>query len=512
MPRRQIGIVRAGLAMALGVAAALLILFLLPTPKPGAAAAAAGTSPTADGDCLAVPHDFGEPQVAATAPPPAIWKGWTYGTGIQLAATPIAALVDHAVTIRVTGLQPGAPVTLRASTTGYQKHAWMAQATFMADARGAVEVANMAPKYGDYSGVHAMGLVWSMRPQGVKHPGAVMCGPASQHVAVKLEALAAGRTLATTTLTREFAGPGVKRSAVSAGGLAGELYTPATPGPHPAVIVLGGSEGGLYPQVNEAALLASHGYVAMGLAYFQGYAAKDPRLAGLPKQLVNIPLEYFARAAAWLRAQPGVTGRPVAIMGWSKGAEAALLAAAEFPRDFQAVVAIMPSSVVWQGLAFDAAPSSSWTLGGKPLPWLSFHADPSAFRTGEPVAFLHTYRRALDDTAAAKRAAIPVERIAGPVLLISGSDDQVWPSPQMAGRIMRRLAAHHRAYRDQSLCYAGAGHAILPPWRPANANAAGIIALGGSPDAYAFADGEAWNHVLAFLHDSLDLAPARASR
>lgn len=508
MPRMQIGMFRAGAVIVLALAAAIVILFLLPTPTPEAAVATAA----ADGKCIAVPHDFAQPAVAAASPPAAVWEGHAYGPGIQLAATPSVALVDQPATIRVTGLQPGAPVTLRASMTGYQHHAWAAEATFIADSNGAVDVATAAPKYGDYAGAHAMGLVWSMRPQGVKQPDAVLWGPAGQRVPVELEALADGRTLATARLTREFAAPGVKASPVDADGLVGVLYTPATPGPHPAVIVLGGSEGGLYPQVNEAALLASHGYVALGLAYFQGYGAKDPHLAGLPKELVDIPLEYFAKAAAWLRARPGVGARGIAIMGWSKGAEAALLAAAEFPDDFRAVVAIMPSSVTWQGLGAWETPSSSWTLAGKPLPFVGFRANAADFATGKPVAFLDTYRRALADTAAAQRAAIPVERIAGPVLLISGSDDQVWPSPLMADQVMQRLAAHHRAYPDQSLCYAGAGHAILPPWRPTNASAAGIVALGGMPDAYAFADQDAWKHVLAFLGDTLAAAPAQAGR
>ena len=509
MHARQSGIARTGIAVLLLIAAAIVILFLLPTPSRKPATDVASAKPVTNANCIAVPKDFSQPAVIAPLPPASVWKNRHYGASVKLDATPSTALVDQPVDIRVTGLPSDAPVTLRASMTGYQKHAWLAEATFFANAQGVVDVAKAAPKYGDYSGVHAMGLVWSMQPQHVKQPNAVMWGPASLQYPVKLEALADGRVLATMTLTREFAAPGVKRTAVNENGLVGELYTPATPGPHPAVIVLGGSEGGLYPQVNEAAWLASHGYIALGLGYFQGFGGgRDPRLASLPKSLVNIPLEYFAKAADWLRKQPGVDPRRVAIMGWSKGAEASLLAAAEFPKDFQAVVAVMPSSVVWPGLDFEGPASSSWTLRGKPLPWLDFaKMDPAVFTSGKPVAFVRAYRPALNNTDAADKAAIPVERIAGPVLLVSAGDDQVWPSSLMARRIMQRLSAHHHPYHDRSLCYAQAGHAILPPWRPTNANAGGMVALGGDPAAYAFADQDAWSKALVFLGEALSARP-----
>ena len=55
--------------------------------------------------------------------------------------------------------------------------------------------------------------------------------------------------------------------------------------------VLGGSGGGL-PQ-GLAALLASHGYVALALAYFS--------YEHLPAELVSIPLEYFETGMRWLQ-------------------------------------------------------------------------------------------------------------------------------------------------------------------------------------------------------------------
>jgi uncharacterized protein len=46
------------------------------------------------------------------------------------------------------------------------------------------------------------------------------------------------------------------------------------------------------------------------------------------------------------------------------------------------------------------------------------------------------------DREAVVRATIPVEHTNGPVLLLSGEDDQLWPSPVLVGVTAARVAAH----------------------------------------------------------------------
>ncbi|MDN5865050.1 MAG: acyl-CoA thioesterase/BAAT N-terminal domain-containing protein [Gammaproteobacteria bacterium] len=475
-----------------------------------AASNAATTTRTAD--CLSVPKGFSSLAVKAAAAPASLWKGWIYGDDIKMTVAPHDALFDQPVAVRVHGLKPGQPLTLKASATDRQGRTWSASAIFVADTHGEIDAGRMAPQYGDYSGVHAMGLVWAMKPEGVKNPAYALFIPKDHHI--EFAALARGKLLAQATLTRSHVAPNVRHIQVNTDGLVGDLFLPTTPGKHPGIVVLGGSEGGLHPQVEEAALLAAHGYAALGLAYFQGgmgIRTKNPRLAGLPKMLVEIPLEYFVKAADWLKQQPGVDAHEVAIMGWSKGAEAALVTAALFPRDFQAVLAYAPSSVAWFGLQYRGPATSSWTLDGNPLPWATPIVDPALFTGGKPISFTPGYAAGLEDTAAVSKAAIPVERIAGPVLLISGTDDQMWPSAVMARQIMQRLAAHDHAYADESLCYRGAGHMILPPYRPTVTTGvtAGpmTILLGGSQIAYAFANPDSWHKVLRFLQTALQETP-----
>jgi pimeloyl-ACP methyl ester carboxylesterase len=79
----------------------------------------------------------------------------------------------------------------------------------------------------------------------------------------------------------------------------------------------------------------------------------------------------------------------------------------------------------------------------------------------------------MEDAAAVERASIPVERTRGPVLLISGTDDAVWPSSDFSDRVMARLAAHEHPFPDAHLRYEGAGHWIDPPHIPTAATTQG---------------------------------------
>ncbi|MDU0291699.1 acyl-CoA thioesterase/BAAT N-terminal domain-containing protein, partial [Saccharothrix longispora] len=183
----------------------------------------------------------------------------------ELLVTPTSAPLDAPLRIRVEGLGPDAEVTVCA-TTGDRA----AEAVFRADERGVVDLTRHAPVSGDYSGVDPMGLFWSMTPTGGTPRGTAV------------EASGVGRV----EVERQTVPDGVERTEVAERGLVGVLFEPADAGPHPGVLVLGGSEGGL--REDDAALLASHGFAALALAYFGA--------PGVPDDLVEIPLEYFGTA------------------------------------------------------------------------------------------------------------------------------------------------------------------------------------------------------------------------
>ena len=281
-------------------------------------------------------------------------------------------------------------------------------------------------------------------------------------------------------------------TAVNAGGLVGRLYAPAGPGSgRAAILVLGGSEGGLTGASREARDLALHGYVALALAYFGA--------PGVPDSLTNIPLEYFRSALDFLRDQPGVDPNRIGLIGTSKGGEAALLVAATY-RQVRAVVAGVPSSVAWQGYnprnPMDPAPS--WTLNGRAVAFVPYAAD-APF-----TSVFDLYRRSLARLDQHQDAVIQVERINGPVMLACGEADALWPSCPMSDAVADRLRAHRFPHPVEELKYPGAGHAAfgmpIPAGNPALAQ---LQALGGDAAGNVAARADSWQKALDFLDRSL---------
>lgn len=261
---------------------------------------------------------------------------------------------------------------------------------------------------------------------------------------------------------------------------------PATASPG-AIIVLGGSEGGLGGSRNLARRLAAAGFDAIAVSYF-GEAGQSSRLD-------QIPIESVARAREWLEARPG-PGEAIAVLGVSKGGELALLPASRDPA-IKAVVAAVPSHVVWQGIDMQGGMTgSSWTAEGAPLPYVSYDLS-NGF-----ISVHALYAGSLD--SAPVEAEIRVEQIAGPILLVSGQADTLWPSTEMANRVERRLRANSFPHGVTHLAYPDAGHAVFGA--PVRADAPGLeraLSVGGTIDGLVAARADGWPRVIAFLKDAL---------
>jgi dienelactone hydrolase len=282
-------------------------------------------------------------------------------------------------------------------------------------------------------------------------------------------------------------------SAVNERGMVATLYLPAdTKGERlPAIIVLGGSEGGLGAgAAQDAGLIASHGYVVLQLAYFDA--------PGLPKELGLIPLEYFKTALDWLRSQPNVDPKSVGIEGTSIGGEVALVVASHYA-EIKAVVAAVPSSVVWPGISHTStSPPSTFTLAGKEL------ADLPYGWNGPATSVYDLYAIGLRALAQHPDAIIPVERINGSIMLVCGEKDRIWPSCPMAEQVISRLKAHHFKYPVRSLKYADAGHAAFGPPEPSGSDKIQkFAALGGTAEGNQAARLEDWPKVMAFMDAAL---------
>ncbi len=286
------------------------------------------------------------------------------------------------------------------------------------------------------------------------------------------------------------------REEVVDGGIVAAFFRPRAPGRHPAIVVLRGSRGGKEPVRKLAAPFAKRGYAVLALSYFGA--------PGLPDHLEEIPLETFTRGIDWLVRQESVDPARIGIYGVSKGAEAALLVASR-DRRLVAVAAGVPSNVVWQNInRTDFTPRSSWSEGGKPLPFV-----PYDFSRGF-ISVFQIYDGALAHLDEHREAIIPVQRIHGPILLISGAKDTLWPSTRMANMVMRRLDEKGFAFAHRHLRYEDAGHAVaVPPELPGDPRFPARM-LGGSDEGNAEARADMWRHLLCFFQNHLKPETARS--
>lgn len=239
---------------------------------------------------------------------------------------------------------------------------------------------------------------------------------------------------------------------------------------HTAILLFGGSEGGLGLGALTDALV-SHGYPVLDIAYF--------RAPGLPQTLQRIRLEYFQHALRWLAKQPQVDSKRIVTFGISRGGELSLILASTFPNLVHGAVDYVGSWFVDNGLP---PGPPAWTYQGKPL-------------FGWPVS-----------------GVIPVWKINGPVFAAGGGDDTLAQSGLSVQTLAKEMREHKRTDLT-ALVYPRAGHLlglVLPVAFSdyANGNRYGFIPvwfagqlvnLGGSAKADLAARRDSWPKLLKFL-------------
>jgi dienelactone hydrolase len=250
-------------------------------------------------------------------------------------------------------------------------------------------------------------------------------------------------------------GADVIKMEVAENGLVADFYRSSDRTNGPCILALGGSEGGK-PRNPFLDGLARKGYPILAVAYF-----KEP---GLPESLEMIPLEYFDKAIEWLQQHARAKEVGIVAVGGSRGAELALLLASSRSA-IKGVVAISPSSVVWNGMPKEPpmVVCSSWSSGGKPVPFMPVDLSRDIFREVTAGGFHAVYQFFQGELAKKDRvsqASIGVERIHGPVLLASGDADEIWPAQEMGEAICSRLKEKRFKYKYEHLKYPDAGHTL----------------------------------------------------
>lgn len=253
------------------------------------------------------------------------------------------------------------------------------------------------------------------------------------------------------------------------------------------VLVLTGSSGRV--DVDGARRFAERGTVALAQRWWGG--------EGQAPGINLIPLEVFIRGIDRLKAE-GCTR--IAILGTSRGAEAALLTAVRDLR-IDIVIAISPTHVVWQdfGPGLDGAqwpPRSAFAWQGRALPCIIY--DPRVWPAADArQIYRPTHEKSLrtfaDDVPA---ASIPVEEARAEIILVAGAGDLLWPSETAAQEIATRLEQHGK--RATVIEHPHAGHSpvfpgeLQPPEPLARA-------WGGTPQADRELGAMAWAEIASRL-------------
>ena len=414
---------------------------------------------------VAVSALLGTPQVALASP--------ARQGQLRLVVTPSVSLSTEPLGIKISGLRAGQRVSLTVTSTDSRGFQWKSLSTYIAGPAGTVSPASSPSNGPSYTGLDAMGPFDFMASYSKSEPAYFWDG--NEPLAFQFEATSGTKT-ASVSVHRSLGASVTETSeALAKQGFVGKYWAPMVMSrkKHPAVLLFGGSEGGLVGALLPATL-AAHGYPTLDVAYF-----KEP---GLPQSLADIPLEYFVKALRWLASRPGVDGHRLWVVGGSRGSEAALLLGVHYPGLVHGVAALVPSDVAICSYPGCAGPA--WTFQGNAVPYTRQFDDPHP--TDDPAAV------------------IPVARIKGPVFLDCGGDDHVWSSCPYAHAIMAELGAAHDPYPHTLIVSQGGGHgsALEVPYEPGTAEAEwGTSLAGGTAVANDLAWATQWPRFMDFLNN-----------
>jgi pimeloyl-ACP methyl ester carboxylesterase len=212
----------------------------------------------------------------------------------------------------------------------------------------------------------------------------------------------------------------------------------------PLIVVFGGSEGGnvfASDQLKQARdKYLERGYAILAVGYF-GTKTTPPSIDRISLNAIHDSITGI------ISQHPRIDKNKIALYGGSRGGELVLNLASRY-QDYDAVIAIVPSNVTLP-TRFGWGATSSWSFFDEEVPYLL------SANTETGGEFFNELSRMLEDEQAVSRAAIPVERINGPILLLSAKGDEVWPSTLMCNKMVERLKSKHFNYPVEHIAREG---------------------------------------------------------
>lgn len=218
----------------------------------------------------------------------------------------------------------------------------------------------------------------------------------------------------------------------------------------PLIVGLAGAEGGnawtsdYWKKTRDQFI--EKGYAFLAIGYFGAN--------GTPKLLEKIAIEDVYNAIKEATKNKNVNGKKIAIVGGSRGADLALLVGSYY-KDIDCVVGFVASNAVFPGNT-NHFTTSTWLFEGKELPFVPVNEEAVPFLKKRDLR--GTFETMLKDTIAEKKALIKVEKINGPILLISATKDEIAPTTPMSNKIIARLKQYEFKYHNEHVAIEG-GHA-----------------------------------------------------
>jgi dipeptidyl aminopeptidase/acylaminoacyl peptidase len=217
----------------------------------------------------------------------------------------------------------------------------------------------------------------------------------------------------------------------------------------PLIVAFGGGGGGndwsrTYMKGKRDSLIQK-GYAVLAIGYFN--------LNGTPQSLDRISLDAISDTIMNIAKNNKIDESKIALIGGSKGGELILNLASRF-NQYKAVIAMSTSNVSFPAITWSAN-TSSWTYKGIEVPYV-----PAPLKTITPALkgdHFTAFNMMLEDEKAVKNAEIEVENINGPILLLSGKNDDQWPATSMSNKIIERLKKNNFKYFNEHIVLHG-GH------------------------------------------------------
>jgi esterase/lipase len=214
------------------------------------------------------------------------------------------------------------------------------------------------------------------------------------------------------------------------------------------IVAFGGGDGGNdwernYLKDKRDSLLA-HGFAVLAIGYFN--------TENSPGSLDRISLNAIADTILSIaRRTPSIDTSRIVLMGASKGGELVLNLASRYSC-FKGVIALSSPHVSFPALTISAN-TSSWMYNGQEVTYV-----PASFKIIWPALkrdLFEAFSIMLENKEAVALAEIEVEKINGPILILSADKDEIIPATKMSEQLVDRLGRKNFAHKVEHVIVKG---------------------------------------------------------